>query len=141
MNTMSDLQIYLSTTQYDITILHLTASYCYASSYMPALISIIDISSAIIIPTSYTIIHSNTKYNTYIPKITTTYIPTYQYIQITSPEIIQFYKKNLIKDIPYFLTFKKKYPNLTHWWYPCKNISALASMDDITLFVQSSFKL
>ena len=141
MNTMSDLQKYLSTTQYDITILHLTASYCYASSYMPALISRIDISSAIIIPVSYTIIHSDTKYNTYIPNLTNIYIPTYQYINIISPEIIQFYKKNLIKDIPYFLTFKTNYPNLNQWWYPCKHISALSSYEDITLYVKSSFKL
>ena len=143
-NFFSDLQNYLTTNLllYDIIIIHLTASYCIKSKYIPALIA--KINAAYVTPTvlTYTTVtNPNTGYTEYIPATTSYHTTTYNYIEVTSPEIISFYKANLIKDIPYFLTFKKNNPNITQWWYPCKSVSCLAVIDDIILFIKSSVKL
>lgn len=141
---MTDLQNYLNTNllSYDVIIIHLTAPYCIKSKYMPILIASNDKSYVTTNVLSYIkIIDPTTKYIEYIPATKSYYTTSYIYIEVTSPEIVAFYKENLFKDIPYFITFKKKHPNITRWWYPCKSISCLATMDDITLFVKASLQL
>jgi len=71
-------------------------------------------------------------------KIDPLYKLTYEFLKITSDEIIKFYLENITKEIPYLVNYKKKYLERVPWWYPCKQISLISPMADIDVFIKYS---
>jgi hypothetical protein len=112
--TMTDLQSYLSATTYDITIILLTD--LKQDPYIKR-----DLCA------QYSLLQKDK-----------TYTLTYEYLIITSVEILQFYSINVTSTLPYLVTYKKRY-NRDPWWYPCKQAEA-GSTDNLNVFILYSLK-
>ena len=120
--TMEGLYSYLLNTSYDISIIMLTYTFTPKINYIQKLIA------------AY---YNELNQNAIKKKLT--YTLTYEYIMISSPEIINFYLTNITTNIPYLVTYKKSYITIRNpWWYPCKQIDANAPIDDINVFIKYS---
>jgi len=132
--TMDDLQNYLSTTTYDMTILLI------AYPFTPKTITIENLLAA-----QYSIFKKTSLGFTYDNitkqlKQNAPYTYTYEYIVVTAPQIYNFYLANVTTQVPYLVTYKKAYKTRTPWWYPCKQVDANATLDNIKRFVYQSLK-
>ena len=113
---MSELRTHLNTTTYDITFILV------AYQFTPA-----DVLVQNLIRLQYTIL-----------KINPLYTLTYQFLQLTSEEIRQFYLTNVTTAIPYLVTYKKTYMYRDPWWFPCKQVSLSSPIDDINVYIKNS---
>ena len=121
LNTMTDLYNYLTTTTYDITFVLI--AYPFSLSANKRIIDIVQLN----ILKEYSIL-----------KINPLYTVTYEFLTITSDEIAQFYLANVTTEIPYLITYKKKYITREPWWYPCKQVSLSSPIDDINVYIKYS---
>ena len=113
---MSELRTHLNTTTYDITFILV------AYPFTPA-----DVLVQNLIRLQYTIL-----------KINPLYTLTYQFLQLTSEEIRQFYLTNVTTAIPYLVTYKKTYMYRDPWWFPCKQVSLSSPIADINVYIKYS---
>jgi hypothetical protein len=132
--TMTDLQNYLSTTTYDMTIILI------AYPFTPKTRTIENLLAA-----QYSLFKKASLGFTYDNvtkqlKPNKAYTYTYEYLTITAPEIYNFYLANVTTQVPYLVTYKKEYKTRTPWWYPCKQVDANSSLDDINRFIYQSLK-
>jgi len=116
MNTVSELQTYLSTTKYDITIILLATPTTRQDPYITKQIC-----------AKYLSLKQD-------PPHGTIYNLTYEYITVTSTEILQFYSTNVTTTLPYLVTYKKRYIGREPWWYPCKQSETTVDLDIFILY-------
>lgn len=115
---MSELQTYLNNTTYDITFILI--AYPFTSNKK------VDYVTKSILQ-QYTVL-----------KINSTYTLTYEFLTITSDEIIRFYLANVTTEVPYLVTYKKRYMYREPWWFPCKQVALSSSTDDISVYIKYS---
>lgn len=113
---MAELQTDLNATTYDITFILI------AYPFTPT-----DVLIQNLIKLQYTIL-----------KINPLYTLTYRFLTLTSEEIRQFYLTNVTTEIPYLVTYKKKYMYRDPWWFPCKQVSLSSPIDDINVYIKNS---
>jgi hypothetical protein len=113
---MNELRSYLNTTTYDITFILIAYPFTPADSYVQNLIKI-----------QYSVL-----------KLNPTYTLTYEFLTLTSDEIRQFYLANVTTEIPYLVSYKKRYITRDPWWYPCKQVSLSSTKDDISVYIKYS---
>jgi len=118
MNTMAELQSYLNTTTYDITFILI--AYPFTSNK-----KVDYVKKSILI--QHTLL-----------KLNPLYTLTYQFLTVTSDEIIKFYLANVTTEVPYLVTYKKRYKYREPWWYPCKQVALSSSVDDIGVYIKYS---
>jgi len=121
-NTMEELRNYLSTTTYDITFILLKNTFNTKLNFVENLISAQ---------------HRDLIQN---PLNGVKYTLTYEYLTITSVEILNFYLTNITTMIPYLVTYKKKYITRNPWWFPCKQTDPNGPIDDVKVFILYSLK-
>jgi hypothetical protein len=116
MNTMAELQTDLNATTFDITFILIAYPFTPADVLVQSLINL-----------QYTIL-----------KINPLYTLTYRFLTLTSEEIRRFYLTNVTTEIPYLVTYKKKYMYRDPWWFPCKQVSLSSPIADINVYIRNS---
>ena len=114
--TMEQLRTFLNATTYDITFILIAYPFTPKDIYVQNLIKM-----------EYGLLKNDPLYKL-----------TYQFLTITSEEIIKFYLANVTTIIPYLVTYKKKYMYREPWWYPCKQVSLSSPTDDIKVYIKYS---
>ncbi len=113
---MAELQTDLNATTFDITFILIAYPFTPADVLVQSLINL-----------QYTIL-----------KINPLYTLTYRFLTLTSEEIRRFYLTNVTTEIPYLVTYKKKYMYRDPWWFPCKQVSLSSPIADINVYIRNS---
>ena len=116
--TLLDLKNYLENTPFDITIIY---------------VSYTDVADNVSLRTTANLIYRRLRSNPL-------YTLTYELLLISTPEIKSFFLKNITTELPYLVSYKKRFKREL-WWLPCKEADPNGLIINLRRFIIESLEI